>query len=192
MKTCSKCEVNKPLAEFRVNARNSGLRLDCKDCQRKQDREHYKNNREQILLKAKTYYIANTERLCGKAVKWRIENPEKVKAANAKYYADDPDVNRARARQWAKDNPTKTRFNRSARRAAEKQATPIFADKKKMIVIYANAVEISRKTGVPRHVDHIVPLQSKMVCGLHCEANLQVLTVAENQSKSNRHWPDMP
>lgn len=41
------------------------------------------------------------------------------------------------------------------------------------------------------HVDHIVPLQSNWVCGLHCEANLRVIPGAENESKRNFWWPQM-
>jgi hypothetical protein len=50
--------------------------------------------------------------------------------------------------------------------------------------------EEARRCGV--HVDHIVPLQSEIVCGLHGEANLQLLTETENKVKSNKLWPDMP
>ena len=38
----------------------------------------------------------------------------------------------------------------------------------------------------------IVPIINPLVCGLHCESNLQILRADENMKKSNRHWPDMP
>jgi hypothetical protein len=71
------------------------------------------------------------------------------------------------------------------KRALKLRAMPKWADEKKIKKIYQN-----RPAG--HDVDHIVPLQGKTVCGLHWEGNLQYLPSAENQSKKNRYWPDMP
>lgn len=69
---------------------------------------------------------------------------------------------------------------------------PAWADRKAIDAIYFEAARISYTTGVLHHVDHIVPINSPLVCGLHCEANLRVLDARENALKSNRWWPDMP
>jgi hypothetical protein len=46
--------------------------------------------------------------------------------------------------------------------------------------------------GVRFSVDHTVPLQHPLVCGLHRVANFQVLPLLDNVRKGNNWWPDMP
>jgi hypothetical protein len=78
------------------------------------------------------------------------------------------------------------------RRAQLSRAIPGWADEQKILELYQKAKELERETGVEYNVDHIVPLLSHLVCGLHCEQNLQVIPADENKRKSNKYWPDMP
>jgi hypothetical protein len=60
------------------------------------------------------------------------------------------------------------------------QAVPTWADVHKIKEIYKNCPE-------GMHVDHIIPLQGRTVCGLHVETNLQYLSAKDNLIKSNSH-----
>ncbi len=81
---------------------------------------------------------------------------------------------------------------KAKRRAVHRLATPAWADRCAMRVIYEQARRITRETGIQHDVDHIVPLKSKLVCGLHVHCNLRVIPASENAKKNNRYWPDMP
>jgi 5-methylcytosine-specific restriction endonuclease McrA len=63
--------------------------------------------------------------------------------------------------------------------AAQRAQTPKWASKAKIRQIYTNCPP-------GYHVDHIVPIKGKNVCGLHVEYNLQYLTNKENARKGNR------
>lgn len=64
------------------------------------------------------------------------------------------------------------------RRALQLSRIPKWANIDKIKEIYKN-----RPEGC--HVDHIIPLQGKNVCGLHVETNLQYLSIADNLKESN-------
>ena len=132
--------------------------------------ENYKKRRAGLRSNRK-------ELLKEKARQWRLDNPEKAKSSVA---------------LWAKTNPHKVNSIHNKRRATKISATPAWANAFFIEEIYDLAQRRTKATGFKWHVDHTVPLQSKVVCGLHVHNNLQVIPAVENYSKGNRHWPDMP
>lgn len=93
-----------------------------------------------------------------------------------------------RTREWQRANPERaveirnrnSRKHCAKRRAAQLNRTPPWVDLEKISVIYQNCPE-------GYQVDHIIPLQGKLVSGLHVHENLQYLTPSENSSKGNRY-----
>jgi len=138
---------------------------------------------------------------------WRRLNPDKTSEQRRRAIAKDPECFRrydkrsylkhrtkriAKSRRWNVSNKAAFAARESARRAAQKAATPSWVRRVEIISVYQEAERLSRDTGITHQVDHIVPLISDRVCGLHVPWNLRVITGTENQAKGNRSWPDMP
>ncbi len=67
-------------------------------------------------------------------------------------------------------------------------AQPVWADRRAIERVYAEARR-RRKEGEDVHVDHIYPLCSPLICGLHIASNLRILPALDNMQKSNHEWP---
>ena len=119
------------------------------------------------------YRDKNREYCNAKSSVWNSNNRERVRARHSKMREEKPHVY---AEYSAK------------RHVAKLNAVPKWADRKAIRLFYKEAARLTRETGIKHEVDHIVPIQGKLVCGLHCEANLQVLTKQQNISKHNK-WP---
>ena len=78
-----------------------------------------------------------------------------------------------------KEHLKQQRKNHKAIRRGKSPHMPAWANKERIAEIYKEA----REKGLT--VDHIVPLNNKLVCGLHCEDNMQLLTLEENVKKNN-------
>lgn len=78
------------------------------------------------------------------------------------------------------------------RRQREKRNTPPWADREAIRAMYREAKRLSKLTGEMYVVDHIVPLDGKLVCGLHWHLNMRVIHWKENAKKGWGTWPDMP
>jgi 5-methylcytosine-specific restriction endonuclease McrA len=75
----------------------------------------------------------------------------------------------------------------TARQQRIKKATPAWTDLTAIKQFYIEAQRLTKETGIPHEVDHIIPIQGKLVSGLHVPANLQILTEKENQIKNARY-----
>jgi 5-methylcytosine-specific restriction endonuclease McrA len=167
MKTCNICKRRKSFAEFHVRrASIDGLAYTCRLCRNRESaafrqahptryREWYRKNREH----KKQYFAA-----------WRAQHAEQ---------------HRQSYRRWVRANPSRKNALIARRQATKLRATPTWADQTAIRAIYQEALRLTRETGIPHEVDHIVPLRSALVCGLHVPANLQILTRDANKKKSN-------
>ena len=116
---------------------------------------------------------------------WYQENREQVIQAAA---ARPARVLREYRNAWKDANRLQVRADTKARRRKHRSATPPWLTRKQKSEIrqlYQIAITMTQTTGEQYVVDHIYPLRSEVVCGLHVPWNLRVITQVENLRKSN-------
>lgn len=194
-KICSKCGEDKSIEAYSRQAnRKDGRAGDCKICARARVAKWEKENREHCAAQKSAYYQATKERVAAR----NAERESREPGWKARYDAVRRAANGSKIVQqvaeWRRRNPEKYKVlsnrHNAVRRASKRRAMPEWADRAAISVVYAEAIRLSAAFGMPFHVDHIVPLNSKQVCGLHWEHNLQILVASENHKKSARFDPD--
>ena len=121
------------------------------------------------FIGSRNLFVSNGSNLCKKcdstrAICYRAENIEEAKVRSHLHYLSNKSDYLARNAQ---------------RKALKLKATPPWADLEKIKEIY-------RTCPKDYHVDHIIPLQGELVCGLHVETNLRHLPALENLQKHNK------
>lgn len=202
LKGCSSCGTDRPIFDFVADKRTSDrlskccracapvgnraltvcgacgqrkeLGKDCAPCDRRRKAAYKVRHAEKVKRASSVYKKA----LHASGADERAERRRLRKIAS-----DQKRI--AARREWKARNPGLVNASTAQRWAAKHRATPKWADRKAIERLYVEAAERGA------HVDHAVPLRHPLVCGLHCEANLQLLTPFENMSKNNRYWPDM-
>lgn len=122
---------------------------------------------------------------------WRETNRDRSNEVSKLYRERRPEIGIAYRKKYNLVNRDVMNSRLAKYRAAKKAAIPEWADLKSIELLYVKCKRLGIWTGERLHIDHIVPLQSDLVCGLHCENNLRILSAKENVTKGNRHWPDM-
>ena len=169
---CTKCKIEKTKECFAVQRRQ------CKDC------------RAQYLSEMKKQrYLKNPEKYIDETRQWRLQNIEKKQSYRKKEYANNRACAIISSRDYRQNNKDKVVFWSRHRQLVKLERVPKWFDSKERWMIdeiYILARLCTKLTGVPWHVDHIIPLQGKLVSGLHTANNLQVILGRDNQSKSNK------
>ncbi|PPD55487.1 MAG: hypothetical protein CTY12_00495 [Methylotenera sp.] len=160
-------------------------------------RNYYKQNKERLSQYNQQYYadhsvdLRNKQRLrYQQLMDWyKKYNKEYYQSHleyftrhNASYYANNLDYF---VSYWCK-NASQYNYNTAKRRAVIKQAIPKWAEFDEIQLMYDTCKIISDETQIKHNVDHVIPLQHPLVCGLHCLANLQILSETDNKRKSNK------
>lgn len=193
MKICSVCKTEKERTEFYKRAASrDGLQPLCKKCNDIKSYKYYAAHPEKPKRYNAKWYRANKDRVRETGRRYRLLNPRGSAERAAKHRRENPEHCAAYRSWWKKRNKALVAAQTRRRQAAKMRATPIWANDFLMGEAYSLAALRTDMFGFPWDVDHVVPLQSELVCGLHTEHNLQVIPRAANISKGNRVWPDMP
>lgn len=158
-RTCVECNANRLTAEER----------------REYKQKYYAENYDKISTYNKRYEAENRELVNERHRKWHASRSPELKAKHAEY-----------ARQYRQEHRAEHAARNSIRRKQIHLATPSWANHEAILDIYKERQRRSESEGILYHVDHEVPLVSDVVCGLHVEANLRVITAEENQRKNNK------
>ena len=161
--------------------------------------------------------IRKTKGSCVECMKedWAIDNEKRklkpktdaAKAAGRRYYEKNREavIARAAARpaeerrrnrsEYKNKNIDVVRADTSVRKRRHRDATPKWLtheERLQMRNLYIQARKLTEIASVRYVVDHIVPLRSEVVCGLHVPWNLRVITQEENLKKSNKLIDTVP
>lgn len=211
----AKCKICKksPSALARLNAAPEGF-CKCSNCGEIKEKNASNFPKDKIGVNSKItqcrkcksklkYERLDKERQKLKHKKWRDKNKDKVKSYKDNYVSNNrdkvlnqdkeyrarPEVKASRRkyeRRYYQANRIKMIAISCAYDSRVRAARPMWQEQEGINSYYKSAKSKAME------VDHIVPINSGLVCGLHCIDNFQLLTRSENASKGNRYWPDMP
>ena len=160
-KFCPKCKQTLSVDLFFKNKnRADGLQGYCKTCKCLRDRQYDFEHKDRVNEAARKRRFADTTRETHLKALRRYR--EKNKAIRAKLQMNRKSAKLLRTPLWL------TEF-----------------DRLKIQCYYQVAAMRTRESGQNWHVDHIIPLQGKNVCGLHVPSNLQIIPAIENMRKNN-------
>jgi hypothetical protein len=148
--------------------------------------QYYENNKEAVKLRVAEYRKENKETVKACNIRWCGANKDKTNIAATQWRLRNP----THGAQWRKNNPDKVANNVSDRKFKLERATPLWSEAEEIKLVYLKRDEYKKLYGILFEVDHIIPIDSDYVCGLHVLANLQLLDKPLNSGKRNKFQTD--
>jgi len=166
-------------------------RKENRDLMNEKDRLYYQENRESRLEYQKDYYQRHQEERIEYQKQYQVDNRKERNEYHARWRIENIEIRKQWYAMYRTNNINKirlwTKISAAKRRAAKlNRSFEGFEDEIKSI--YAEATNL-REQGYDVHVDHIIPLQGKLVSGLHVPWNLQIIDASTNLTKSNKFEP---
>ena len=144
-----------------VGYKNSNYICSCDLCKKQHNdymRKYYQNNKNSCIESRKLHYLKNKTKYQALNKFWKQTNRDAVNATNSK------------------------------RRSVKINAVPSwYGELDELVMVEAQHLAKLREnaTGFKWNVDHMIPLQAKEACGLHCASNIQVIPESVNCAKKN-------
>ena len=166
----------------KIKAYNKAYYQENKEKIKAYNKTHYQEHKEEKKARQKAYYQENKEEIKAQEKAYRQENKEEIKARQKAYRQKNKEKVKLQLKAYQQENKEKVRSWEAKRRSAKLNRTPAFANLDNIKQIYYHWPE-------NKVVDHEIPLQGKIVSGLHVETNLQYMTLSENSAKRNSFVP---
>lgn len=176
IKTCNKCNTEKPISHFYKNNRlRDGHENTCKSCRREAGTAWYKKNAVKHNERCKERQKSNPDRQRENVAAWRMANPDRSRAIDAAWRAANPDKVRIKAR------------NRRAKKRAAGGTLSMGLTKRLFKLQRGKCACCGEPLGASYHLDHIMPLA---LGGSNTDDNIQLLRAKCNLQKSAKHPVD--
>lgn len=162
-KICTKCSEEKPLSEYRDRVYKNGdpyKYSQCKACEKGAFQKYQKENKQYFNDQNRAAYLKRVGEH-----RWILNRSKEDRLQRAR--------------------------DKANRRCTRAKQARVGWDLELTKLVYTEAHELrklrNKLTGFEWHVDHVIPLVGKKVCGLHVWNNFAVIPKVDNLRKGNYH-----